>query len=181
MHQDNTASPPPALPKARGRSSTLEILGVPIRGGDILAKWADYHQSLTELRNRFAGNRKTRAETAKSEIQTSDEDFADGAADSYDRDCALAIGSSGEDALYEVEQALRRIADRTYGICEATGKPIEAKRLRAIPWTRYCAKAQAELEAGGAAPGAHLAVCGNWLASGETASPEEEEVDEPSP
>jgi hypothetical protein len=49
------------------------------------------------------------------------------------------------DALYEVEAALSRIKDGSYGICEMTGKPVPAERLRAVPWTRYCRTAAEEL------------------------------------
>jgi len=48
--------------------------------------------------------------------------------------------------LQEVEDALRRIDDRSYGLCMATGKPISKARLRAIPWTRYCAAYARERE-----------------------------------
>lgn len=47
--------------------------------------------------------------------------------------------------LEEIEAALRRIEAGTYGTCEATGLPIAAARLRAIPWTRL-SKAAAERE-----------------------------------
>ena len=51
--------------------------------------------------------------------------------------------------LLEVEFALSRIENGTYGICEMTGEPIEAERLRAIPWTRYSLQGQKELEKAG--------------------------------
>ncbi len=38
--------------------------------------------------------------------------------------------------LYEIDQALQRIENESYGICEETEEPIEAERLRAVPWTR---------------------------------------------
>jgi RNA polymerase-binding transcription factor DksA len=46
-----------------------------------------------------------------------------------------------ENSFAEVEAALQRIRNGTYGICEATGKPISLDRLRAIPWTRFCREA----------------------------------------
>ena len=38
----------------------------------------------------------------------------------------------------EIDEALQRIEDKTYGICEATNKVIAKERLRFVPWTRYC-------------------------------------------
>jgi len=82
--------------------------------------------------------------------------MADVATDSFDRDIALSFLSSEQDALYEIDAALERIRNRTYGICELTGKPIEAKRLEAIPWTRFSAAAEKELEKDGALRRPHL-------------------------
>ena len=54
--------------------------------------------------------------------------------------------SAEQDALYEVEEAIRRMETDTYGICEETGRQIEAGRLRAVPWTRFSHDAEARLE-----------------------------------
>jgi RNA polymerase-binding transcription factor len=51
--------------------------------------------------------------------------------------------------LQQVQDALRRISDGTFGRCLVDGKPIEEKRLQAVPWAAYCAKHQALLEAAG--------------------------------
>ena len=51
--------------------------------------------------------------------------------------------------MYEIEEALKRIEEGTYGICELTGKAIPKSRLNAIPWARYTVKAQAQLEKDG--------------------------------
>jgi len=72
--------------------------------------------------------------------------MADAASDSYDRDCALALLSSAQEALYQVDQALARIADGTYGICELTGQAIAWRRLEAIPWTRFSLEAAKQIE-----------------------------------
>jgi RNA polymerase-binding transcription factor DksA len=49
--------------------------------------------------------------------------------------------------IYEIEQALKRIKQGSYGICELTGTAIPKARLRAIPWTRFCKSAEAQIEA----------------------------------
>lgn len=74
--------------------------------------------------------------------------MADAATDSFDRDLTLGLASFEQDALYEVDAALRRIADGTYGVCELTGQPIPWIRLEAVPWTRLSVEAEAKLEAG---------------------------------
>lgn len=72
--------------------------------------------------------------------------MADQGTDNFDREFALNRVSSEQDVLYEIDEALRRIDLGTFGICELTGKPIEEARLKAMPQTRYCLAAQAELE-----------------------------------
>ncbi len=76
--------------------------------------------------------------------------MADSGTDNFDRDFALSLLSSDQDAVYEIEEALKRIEKKTYGICELTGKPIPKARLEAIPWTRFTVEAQAQLERDGA-------------------------------
>lgn len=72
--------------------------------------------------------------------------MADAGTDTFDRDFALSLVSSEQEALSEVEAAIKRVRDGTYGICELTGKPISRDRLLAVPFTRYSAEAQKELE-----------------------------------
>lgn len=79
---------------------------------------------------------------------TANKDQADQGTDNYDREFAANQLTNEQDALYEIDEALRRIEAKTFGICEATGKPIEYERLKALPYTRYCLAAQAELERG---------------------------------
>jgi DnaK suppressor protein len=76
--------------------------------------------------------------------------MADAGTDTFDRDFALGMLSSEQDALYEIDEALDRIRDGTYGKCELTGKPMESARLDAIPWTRFSAAAEKQLEREGA-------------------------------
>jgi RNA polymerase-binding transcription factor DksA len=71
---------------------------------------------------------------------------ADAATDSFDRDLVLGLASFGQEGLYEIEAALKRIEDGTYGICELTGEPIPWERLEAIPWTRFSLEAEKQLE-----------------------------------
>jgi RNA polymerase-binding transcription factor DksA len=72
--------------------------------------------------------------------------MADAGTDNWDREFALSLISSDQDLLKEVDDAIDRIREGTYGICEASGEPIAESRLKAIPWTRYTVEAQKEME-----------------------------------
>lgn len=71
---------------------------------------------------------------------------ADAGSDAYDRDFALSLLTQEQDALYEIEEALKRIDAGTYGTCEMSGKPIAHARLEAIPFARYTVECQAQIE-----------------------------------
>src|SRR5215831_18974732 len=71
---------------------------------------------------------------------------ADAGSDAYDRDFALSLLSREQDALSEINQALRRIELGTYGICEISGNPIPRARLEAIPFARFTVECQSQLE-----------------------------------
>jgi RNA polymerase-binding transcription factor DksA len=82
--------------------------------------------------------------------------MADAGTDTFDRDFALGMLSTEQDALYEIDEAINRIRNGNYGKCELTGKPIEAARLEAIPWTRFSAAAERQLEREGVVKKARL-------------------------
>jgi DnaK suppressor protein len=71
---------------------------------------------------------------------------ADAGSDAYDRDFALSLLSQEQDALYEIDQALKRIELGTYGKCEMSGKSIPRARLEAIPFARFTVECQSQLE-----------------------------------
>ena len=71
---------------------------------------------------------------------------ADAGSDTYDRDFALNLLSQEQDALYEIEEALKRVDAGTYGICEMSGKPIPQARLEAIPFARFTVECQTQIE-----------------------------------
>jgi RNA polymerase-binding transcription factor DksA len=71
---------------------------------------------------------------------------ADAGTDTFDRDFALSLVSSEQEALTEIDSAIKRIHAGTYGVCEITQKPIAKERLLAVPFTRYSAEAQKDIE-----------------------------------
>jgi len=72
--------------------------------------------------------------------------MADAATDSFGRDLALGLVSFEQEELYEIDSALKRVEDGTYGICEMTGQPIPLDRLIAIPWARFSVGAEKVIE-----------------------------------
>jgi DnaK suppressor protein len=71
---------------------------------------------------------------------------ADAGSDAYDRDFALSLLSQEQDALYEIEEALKRVDAGTYGTCEMSGKSIPHARLEAIPFARFTVECQTQIE-----------------------------------
>lgn len=71
--------------------------------------------------------------------------LADIATATYDRELEEGLEEGAQKTLDEVDAALQRIEDGTYGVCEICGKPIGAERLTAIPWARFCIDDQRRL------------------------------------
>jgi RNA polymerase-binding protein DksA len=74
--------------------------------------------------------------------------MADLGTDNYEQEFALGLMDSERKLLREIDNALVRIEKKTYGICQATGKPISRARLEAQPWARYCVEYARMLEQG---------------------------------
>ena len=68
----------------------------------------------------------------------SDNHLGDTATAMYDRELDEGLEEGAQQTLAEIDAALQRIEDGTYGVCEICGKPIGADRLAAIPWARLC-------------------------------------------
>jgi RNA polymerase-binding transcription factor DksA len=72
--------------------------------------------------------------------------MADAGTDSMEREKAFDIASKEGRLLMEIDDALRRLYNGTYGICEVSGKPIGRARLEALPWARLSLEEQEKLE-----------------------------------
>lgn len=119
-------------------------------------KWAWHYRALVGLRERLLKERADHRQAAAEVLEPHSMDIADTATDELDHDLVLSQLSAEQDALYEIDEALKRILSGTYGTCEETGKPIPAERLRAIPWTRFSKDVEARLEKEGMVGHAHL-------------------------
>jgi RNA polymerase-binding transcription factor DksA len=144
------------------KATTLQILGGGTKAPRIDPQWKTHYDALIDLRAQLGQRKDGLSEIAREEQKAFSLHMADAGTDEFDRDFALSMISSDQNALYEIEAALNRIRTSTYGICELTGQPIEAERLAAIPWTRYSADAQRELEASGSVTRTRLAARGSW-------------------
>jgi DnaK suppressor protein len=79
--------------------------------------------------------------------------YDDGVKDSVDlsvqdlnKEIALRLGEKSSEAVADIDQALLRIKEGTYGICARCGKPIDERRLEAMPTARYDAACKAIIE-----------------------------------
>ena len=173
--------------KELGSATAAAILGntvAPSRRGPgngtikIKPEWAKYYNTLLELRERLLNQMSGLAKESAEEMPGYSLHMADSGTDNFDRDFALSLLSSDQDAIYEIEEALKRIERNTYGICELTGKPIPKARLDAIPWTRFTVEAQAQLEREGALRQRRLGTLGSLEGVGAVDVEEEEEAEE---
>jgi|SRR5918911_987516 DnaK suppressor protein len=95
-----------------------------------------------------------RTENVRGDQTAALESFEDGVKDSVDmslqdvnQELALRLGERESQAVADIDQALLRIDEGTYGQCVRCGKPIDERRLEAMPTARYDAACQAEIEA----------------------------------
>jgi RNA polymerase-binding transcription factor DksA len=135
-----------AAPKAKTKSPGKVTNGAP----KIKPEWSKYYHILLDLRERLRNQMAGLAKESAEQMAGYSLHMADSGTDNFDRDFALSLLSSDQDAVYEIEEALKRIERQTYGVCELTGKAIPRARLDAIPWTRFTVEAQMQLEKDGA-------------------------------
>jgi DnaK suppressor protein len=140
-------------------------------------EWQQYYRRLLELREQLLRQMNGLAKESAQEIPGYSLHMADSGTDNFDRDFALSLLSSDQDAIYEIEEALKRIERKTYGVCELTGKAIPKARLEAIPWARFTVQAQAQLEREGALRQRRLGQLGT--VDSATVAEAEDESEEP--
>ncbi len=133
----------------RGRKPAVEL-----DENKVPDKFRRYFRLLLDLRNHVLTalgehTEETLLKSAKDDsgdLSGYGQHMADAGTDTFDRDFALSLVSSEQEALSEIEAAIKRIHDGTYGVCELTQKPIAKERLLAVPFTRYSAEAKKQVE-----------------------------------
>ena len=162
---DVTKTAKPAAPNHIKAASLADILGfnpkkpatrppMEIDIASVPEKYRRYYKLLLDLRAHLTeGITLHSEETLKrsskddsGDLSSYGQHMADAGTDTFDRDFALSLVSSEQDALTEIEAAIKRVKDGTYGTCEASGKPIAKERLSAVPFTRFTAEAQKDIE-----------------------------------
>jgi RNA polymerase-binding transcription factor DksA len=161
--KSSKSTPPPLAAKGRtsisttgtprGRANreeegiTIEIAKGPVKMTPFLKK---QKQRLVELRDAYLNSIEgVASETIRNEGGDSSAfgmHQADAGSDAYDRDFALSLLGKEQDALYEINEALKRIETGTYGLCEGTGVQIPEERLEAMPFARYSVTYQEKIE-----------------------------------
>ncbi|MDR1456803.1 MAG: hypothetical protein LBI34_01970 [Puniceicoccales bacterium] len=151
--------------KEKKSASVLDILGFNpceqqpaptiYNRDDVSQKWKKHFDQLIEMRNQLEERVSFLAKDALGQGVIGDGSgclsmpgkyTADGAARQVDLELALTFVATEQDLLKEVDAALVRIMDGTYGVCQLTGQAIEAKRLAVLPFARFALKGQEEHE-----------------------------------
>jgi DnaK suppressor protein len=162
--------------KSPASATAASILGRPMSKGNaaplnakkIKPEWLKFYNNLLALREQLLHQMNGLAKESAQELPGYSLHMADSGTDNFDRDFALSLLSSDQDAVYEIEEALKRIEKKTYGVCELTGKNIPRIRLEAIPWTRFTVEAQGQLEREGALKSRRLGALGSVDSMGAT-------------
>lgn len=153
----------PVKQRTLGAASLADILGfnpaekkkgTDLSRSEVPKKWQKYYRLLIELRKHVSDEIDLHtSDTLKHTSRDDSGDLsgygthqADAGSDTFDRDFALSLVSGEQEALNEIEEAIQRIKNGTYGVCEVTGKAIPAARLTAVPFARYSVQGQAEYE-----------------------------------
>lgn len=114
-------------------------------------KLAYYRELLLEKLREISGDVGSMEESIFSdsgELSSMPVHLADIGTDSYEQEFNLGLVAGEKKLIGEILEALKRIEDKSYGLCEGLDIPIEANRLEAIPWTRYSLEYAIMLESG---------------------------------
>jgi RNA polymerase-binding protein DksA len=101
----------------------------------LLAKRAELIGDVTTLQDEALSKNR---QDASGNLSSMPIHMADLGTDNYEQEFTLGLIEGERALLREIDEALARIEDRTYGICQATGKPIGKARLKARPWAKFC-------------------------------------------
>lgn len=128
--RSESALPNTPVPKTRLSADDLEMFRQML-----LAKRQELVGTVSTMENEAL--RKTRSD-ASGDLSMMPIHMADIGTDNYEQEFTLGLIANEREMVKEIDEALQRIENGTYGICEATHKPITKARLHAKPWARYC-------------------------------------------
>lgn len=146
---------------AKGAAKVSDILGRAAKASSppppVPERWRWHFRALQSLQSQLTQDSRDLRRNAAEPLEPHSLDEADSATDEFDHNLALTQLSAEGDALREVNQALNRILNGQYGICEESRRAIPAARLRAIPWTRFTREVEERLEREGGKNPVHIA------------------------
>jgi len=105
-----------------------------------------FKRKLLEIRRDLLGQVERKKLYSKEVGEDGIPDSGDVAAYSYSKEVLMGLGENERTKLRLVEEALAKIDEGTYGVCERCEEAIPGKRLELLPFTRYCVQCQTELE-----------------------------------
>jgi RNA polymerase-binding protein DksA len=112
------------------------------RNGLTAAEIAKFRDMLIAKRNEILGNVTVMEDETfkkeRSELSSMPFHMADAGSDNFEQEFALDLMDSEKKMLVEINDALRRIDEGLFGVCEGNGESIPKARLNAIPWARFC-------------------------------------------
>ena len=106
-------------------------------------------QLLLDKKSELIANVSEEEKEGRESVSVEAKDFADMATESYGQELNFSISDAGRKNLRDIENALLRINEGTYGVCESCGKPIAESRLEAVPHARMCISCQENSESKG--------------------------------
>ncbi len=119
------------------------------QGGKLTSKQIEaFRQQLLDMRDEVLQRVRGSAETVKQHGESIGQtrDHSDGGADDFDREIFLGLNHKENDLLRQIERALEKMDEGTYGICDLSAEPISLARLKAMPYACFTVAAQSQLE-----------------------------------
>ncbi|MBM4054329.1 MAG: TraR/DksA family transcriptional regulator [Planctomycetes bacterium] len=119
-------------------------------------EFAPYKKLLISLREKLVGKvdymqeealKKSRQD-ASGDLSNVPIHMADVGTDNYERELMIELIQNGEESVRSIDDALEKIEEGTFGVCEACEKKINRERLKAVPYARLCIDCQREEELG---------------------------------
>jgi DnaK suppressor protein len=110
--------------------------------------YAALRQRLLEQRREIRDMYKEDVRAGQESADDGTDDIVDRANNAYNRELMFSLSDTERKTLLQIEDALRRMDQGTYGKCANCGNPINPLRLEAVPWTRFCIDCQELAERG---------------------------------
>jgi len=127
--QRAVTAPEPAVKRRRVKRSTLTPAQLAEKKEILIKKRAEVLADITDMEKEALGNE-------SGSLSSFPQHLADQGSDEYDQSLALEIAARQRGLLLEIDDALERIEEGTYGVCETLGVPISRQRMEATPWAR---------------------------------------------